>query len=185
MGFTFTGNKIAEEKIRLEDLAKEFEMKKKITIYLNFTRFILFKKQQELQKIVEEVKSQTGIESLDSLSRYLENSTKTNKLFESDIKDLNKQKIDLEKDILKVKQEYEKSKCFLNDTSSKKLEYLEKIKSEIKVEDSVKKEMDKKLFVMNRVVDVLSVGFKKACKKLKFDEETTEAEVTKFFYFLE
>lgn len=166
-------------------MAKEFSRKKKITIHLNFTRFILFKKQQELQKIVEEVKSQTGIESLDSLSKYLEMSTKTNSLFESDIKNLNQQKIDLEKEIIRVKQELQNSQCFLNDTSSKKLEYLDKIKSEIKVEENLKREMDKKLFTMNRVIDVLSVGFKKVCKKLKlFDEDTTQdAEVFLIFLF--
>lgn len=167
-------------------MTKEFDRKKKITIHLNFTRFILFKKQQELQKIVEEVKGQTGIESLDSLSKYLEMSTKTNSLFENDIKNLNKQKIDLEKEIIRVKQELQSSQCFLNDTSTKKLEYLEKIKGEIKVEECLKKEMDKKLFTMNRVIDVLSVGFKKVCKKLRlFDmEPSQEAEVNLFVVLL-
>ena len=163
----------------MDDLSKEFSRKKKITIHLNFTRFILFKKQQELQKIVEEVKEQTGIESLDSLSKYLEMSTKTNSLFESDIKNLNQQKIDLEREIIRVKQQYQSSQCFLNDTSSKKLEYLEKIKAELKIEETLKREMDKKLFTMNRVIDVLSVGFKKVCNKLKLIDSDTnqEAEV--------
>lgn len=163
-----TGNKITEEKNKLEELTKELEKKKRITIYLNFSRFILFKKQQELQKIVEEVKQQTGIESLDSLSKYLEMSTKTNKLFESDIKNLNEQKDVLEKKIISVQQEVQNSQCFLNDTSTKKFEYLEKIRIEIKAEELVKKEMNRKLFTMNRVIDVLADGFKKTCLSMRF-----------------
>lgn len=163
-----TGNKITEEKNKLEELTKELAKKKRITVYLNFSRFILFKKQQELQKIVEEVKQQTGIESLDSLSKYLEMSTKTNKLFESDIKNLNEQKDVLEKKIVSVQQELQNSQCFLNDTSTKKFEYLEKIRNEIKAEELVKNEMNRKLFTMNRVIDVLAVGFKKTCLSMKF-----------------
>ena len=175
-------NKITEEKKKLEELTKELAKKKKITIYLNYSRFILFKKQQELQKIVEEVKSQTGIENLDSLSKYLEMSTKTNKLFEFDIKNLNEQKLILEKKIIEVKQELQNAQCFLYDTSSKKFEYLEKIKEEIKVEEKIKDEMNRKLYTMNRVIDILAVGFKKTCLKLKFFEFDMkfDAELKKF-----
>ncbi len=106
-------------------------------------------------------------------------STKTNSLIEIDIKSLNQQKIELEKEIIRVKQEYLTSECLLNDTSSKKLEYLEKIKLDLKNEENLKIEIDKKLFTINRVIDVLSVGFKKICKILKlFDSEVDqEAEV--------
>jgi len=182
-GHSGTGNKIVEEKNKLEELTKELTKKKQITIFLNFSRFVLFKKQQELQKIVEEVKQQTGIESLDSLSKYLEMSTKTNKLFESDIKNLNEQKEILEKKIITAKQELQNSQCYLNDTSTKKFEYLERIRNEIKAEELVKKEMNKKLFTMNRVIDVLAVGFKKTCLSMRFFdvEMKFEAEV---IYFL-
>ncbi len=177
-----SGNKISEEKTRLDELTKEFEKKKRVTIYLNYSRFILFKKQQKLQKIVEEVKNQTGIESLDSLSKYLEMSTKTNKLFESDIKNLNEQKEILEKKILTVKDELQNSQCLLNDTSTKKLEYLEKVRNEINAEEIIKNDMNKKLFTMNRVIDVLAFGFKKTCLSMKFFDMSMkfDAEV-KFF----
>jgi hypothetical protein len=179
------GNRITEEKNKLDELTKEFSRKKTKTIHLNFTRFILFKKYQEIQKIVDEVKNQTGIESLDNLSKYLEMSTKTNSLFETDIKNLNQQKIELEKEIKRVKQEYQKSECLLNDTSSRKLEYLEKIKLDLKNEENFKIEIEKKLFTVNRVIDVLSVGFKKICKMLKlFDSEVDqEAEVYNYNIF--
>lgn len=162
-----SNNKITEEKIRLDELSKELEIKNKITIYLNFSRFILFKKQQQLQKIVEEVKQQTGIENLDSLSKYLEMSTRNNKLFETDIKNLSEQKESLEKKIVLVKQELQNSQCLLNDTSSKKFEYLEKIRNEIKIEEKIKNEMNKKLFTMNRIIDVLAIGLRKVCLSLK------------------
>ena len=180
-----TGNVITEEKNKLEELTKELEKKKRITIYLNFSRFILFKKQQALLKIVEEVKQQTGIESLDSLSKYLEMSTKTNKLFESDIKNLNEQKDILEKKIVSVQQELQNSQCFLNNSSTIKFEYLEKIRSEIKAEEIVKSEMNRKLYTMNRVIEVLAVGFKKTCLSMKFFdvEMKFDAEVIYFLNF--
>jgi hypothetical protein len=117
---------------------------------------------------------------LDSLLKNLETSTKTNILFENDIKNLNQQKLDLEKEIIKVKEQYQSSQCFLNDTSTKKLEYLDKIRSEIMVEENLKIEMDKKLFITNRIIDVLAVGFKKVCKILNLldaESNNQEAEV--------
>ena len=81
--------KLVEEEKKLEDLNKELKKKKRQTVYLNFSRLILVKKQKELNNIIEKVKSQTGIENLDKLSEYLELSSKTNKLFETDLKKLN------------------------------------------------------------------------------------------------
>ena len=81
--------KLVEEEKKLEDLNKELKKKKRQTVYLNFSRLILLKKQKELNNIIEKVKSQTGIENLDKLSEYLELSSKTNKLFETDLKKLN------------------------------------------------------------------------------------------------
>lgn len=81
--------KLVEEEKKLEDLNKELKKKKRQTVYLNFSRIILLKKQKELNNIIEKVKSQTGIENLDKLSEYLELSSKTNKLFETDLKKLN------------------------------------------------------------------------------------------------
>jgi hypothetical protein len=120
---------------------------------------------------------------LDSLSNYLESSTKTNILFQSDKKNLNKQKLELENEINKVKKQYQFSQCFLNDCSTKKLEYLEKIKSEILIEYNMKKEMNKKSFIINKIIYVLSIGFKKVCKILYLiDIESNTSQESQVIY---
>ncbi len=120
---------------------------------------------------------------MDSLSNYLESSTKTNILFQSDKKNLNKQKLELENEINKVKKQYQFSQCFLNDCSTKKLEYLEKIKSEILIEYNMKKEMNKKSFIINKIIYVLSIGFKKVCKILYLiDIESNTSQESQVIY---
>ena len=49
-----------------------------------------------MNKIIEKVKKETGIDNLDKLSSDLQLSTKTNSLFESDLVNLEKQKKELE-----------------------------------------------------------------------------------------
>ena len=82
-------NKIAEEENRLAEMNKELKKKKSQTVYLNFCRFIMFKKQKELNLMIEKIKKETGVDDLGNLSTYLEISLNTNKLFETDLKKLN------------------------------------------------------------------------------------------------
>jgi chromosome segregation ATPase len=185
-------NKISEEEKKLEELNVELKRKKRITVYLNFSRLILLRKQQELQKVIEKVKTQTGIENLDKLSEYLELSTKTNKLFETDLKDLNEQKIQIEEQIEGIKKEIQSAKCVLNDSTTKKFVYLDKLKIDLKNEEELKQKLNKKLFTLNRVIDIVSKGFKDVClklnffdKNLKLDAENNEDTLTKCMDFLE
>lgn len=161
-------NKISEEQNKLADLNKELKRKKEQTVYLNFCRIILLKKQQELNNIIEKVKTETGVENLDKLSKYLELSTKTNKLFETDLKSLNEQKKTLQKQIEDIKEETQKAECILNDTSTKKFEYLDKLKVDLEKEESIKEKLNKKLYTLNRVIELMSKGFKEICTKLNF-----------------
>lgn len=121
-------NRISEEEKKLEEINKQLKKKKRTTAYLNFSRIILLKKQKELNEIIEKIKSQTGIENLDKLSEYLDLSTKTNKLFETDIKNLNEQKIQIEEKIDNIKKEIQESQSILMDTSTKKFQHIQKLK---------------------------------------------------------
>jgi len=120
-------NRISEEEKKLEEINKQLKKKKRTTAYLNFSRIILLKKQKELNEIIEKIKRQTGIENLDKLSEYLDLSTKTNKLFETDIKNLNEQKIQIEEKIDKNKKEIQESHSILMDTSTKKFQHIQKL----------------------------------------------------------
>ena len=114
--------------IKFKEINKQLKKKKRTTAYLNFSRIILLKKQKELNEIIEKIKSQTGIENLDKLSEYLDLSTKTNKLFETDIKNLNEQKIQIEEKIDNIKKEIQESQSILMDTSTKKFQHIQKLK---------------------------------------------------------
>ena len=114
--------------IKFKEINKQLKKKKRTPAYLNFSRIILLKKQKELNEIIEKIKSQTGIENLDKLSEYLDLSTKTNKLFETDIKNLNEQKIQIEEKIDNIKKEIQESQSILMDTSTKKFQHIQKLK---------------------------------------------------------
>ena len=139
-------NKIAEEKTKLNDLHLELEKKKKLTVFFNFSKLILLKKQQELNTVIEKVKHETGIDDLDKLSSDLQLSTKTNKLFESDLKSLHEQKQQLEINIEEIKKEIQNALCVLNDTSIKKSEYIEKLAKDLAIEEETKEKFNKRLF---------------------------------------
>lgn len=184
--------KLVEEEKKLEDLNKELKKKRKQTVYLNFSRLILLKKQKELNTIIEKVKSQTGIENLDKLSEYLELSSKTNKLFETDLKKLNEHKEGLEKQIDKVKEEIQQCQCILMDTSSKKENYQKKLMDELKKEEDKRASLNKKFHSMNVLIDILSRVLKNLCNNLKYNEtepsletESKEKSMMKYMDFLE
>lgn len=185
-------DKLAEEKMKLEELKSELEKRKSHTSYLNWCKIFLLLKQNELNNIIEKIKKQTGIENLDKLSRYLELSTKTNKLFEIDLKNLNEQKANLEKQIEEIKKEIQNAQCVLNDTTTKKFEYLDKLKLDLQTEEETKNKLNKKLFTLNRIIDILAKGFKDICVKLNFldnslnlDVETSQNVLTKCMDYLE
>jgi len=150
------------------------------------------KKQKELNNIIEKVKSQTGIENLDKLSEYLELSSKTNKLFETDLKKLNEHKEGLEKQIDKVKEEIQQCQCILMDTSSKKESYQKKLMDELKKEEDKRASLNKKFHSMNVLIDILSRVLKNLCNNLKYNEtepsietESKEKSMMKYMDFLE
>ena len=102
-------SKMAEEQQKLKDKEIELINTKKKTVHLNFCKLVLLKKQSELNKIIEKVKKETGIDNLDKLSSDLQLSTKTNSLFENDLVNLEKQKKELE-DKIEIKKKRNK-KC--------------------------------------------------------------------------
>lgn len=163
-----TTNKISEEQLKLDSLNLDLKKRKAINAYLNFSKFIYWKKQRKLLFIIEEVKAQTGCENLDKLSEYLAMSTKTNKLFEKDLEKLNEDKQAVEKSISEVRVKLANSKCLLDDTSSKKFEYMEKLRNDIDKENRIKDMMNRKLYNMNRVVDLLAIGLKKICGNIDY-----------------
>ena len=185
-------SKMAEEQNKLKDLENELMRTKRRTVHLNFSKLILLKKQIELNDIIEKVKKETGIDNLDKLSSDLQLSTKTNSLFESDLNTLHQQKKELEKNIELKKKEIQDAYCVLNDTSTKKNEYMEKLEKDLKTEEENKAKLNKRLFALNRMIDLMSKGFKNICEKLnffdknlKFDAETSEGTLTKCMDFLE
>lgn len=183
---------MAEEQNKLKELEVELMKTKRKTVFLNFSKLILLKKQIELNEIIERVKKETGIDNLDKLSSDLQLSTKTNTLFESDLKELKKQKEQLEENIEKKKKEIQDAYCVLNDTSTKKKEYLQKLQDDLEKEENKKENLNKRLFTLNRMIDLMSKGFKNICEKLNFfdksltfDSETSEGTLTKCMDFLE
>ena len=185
-------SKMAEEQNKLKDLENELMRTKRRTVHLNFSKLILLKKQIELNDIIEKVKKETGIDNLDKLSSDLQLSTKTNSLFESDLNTLHQQKKELEKNIELKKKEIQDAYCVLNDTSTKKNEYMEKLEKDLKTEEENKAKLNKRLFALNRMIDLMSKVFKNICEKLnffdknlKFDAETSEGTLTKCMDFLE
>lgn len=181
-----------EEQNKLKELENDLLQTKKKTVHLNFSKLILLKKQNELNQIIEKVKKETGIDNLDKLSSDLQLSTKTNTLFENDLANLKKQKIELEEKINVKKQELNEAYCILNDTSTKKLEYMNKLESELKEEETKKDSLNKRLYSLNRIIDLMSKGFKNVCqnlnffdKEIKFDGESSEETLTKCMDFLE
>ena len=161
-------NIINEEQNRLDYLNTELKKKKVFNAYLNFSKLIYLKKQKNMPNLIDEVREKTGSENLDKLSEYLAMSTKTNKLFECDLKKLNEDKILIEKDIEEIKVKLENSKCLLDDTSSKKFVYIEKLKNMIATEEKINITLNKKLYNMNRVVDVIAIGLKNVCSKIDY-----------------
>ena len=185
-------SKMAEEQQKLRDKEQELINTKKKTVHLNFCKLVLLKKQSELNKIIERVKKETGIDNLDKLSSDLQLSTKTNSLFENDLINLENQKKELEKNIELKKKEIQDAYCILNDTSSKKNEYMEKLEKELKDEEAKKELLNKRLYSLNKMIELMSIGFKNICNKLnffdknlKFDTETPEGTLTKCMDFLE
>jgi hypothetical protein len=181
-----------EEKQKLKELENELFRTKKRTVHLNISKLILLKKQSQLNEIIEKVKQETGIDNLDKLSSDLQLSTKTNSLFENDLNTLHKQKEELENNIQLKKQEIQEANSILNDTTKKKEEYEKKLKEELKNEEEKKILLNKRLYALNRMIDLMSKGFKNICEKLNFfdknltfDSETSEGTLTKCMDFLE
>ena len=121
-------------------------------MHLNFCKLVLLKKQSELNKIIEKVKKETGIDNLDKLSSDLQLSTKTNSLFESDLVNLEKQKKELEDKIEIKKKEIKNAYNILNDTSTKKNEYMEKLEKELKDEEAKKDLLNRRLYLENIIL---------------------------------
>ena len=185
-------SKMEEEKQKLKELENELFRTKKRTVHLNISKLILLKKQSQLNEIIEKVKQETGIDNLDKLSSDLQLSTKTNSLFENDLNTLHKQKEELENNIQLKKQEIQEANSILNDTTKKKEEYEKKLKDELKNEEEKKILLNKRLYALNRMIDLMSKGFKNICEKLNFfdknltfDSETSEGTLTKCMDFLE
>ena len=126
------------------------------------------------------------------MSSDLQLSTKTNHLFEKDLVNLEKQKKELEKNIEIKKKEIKDAYQILNDTNSKKNEYMEKLEKELKDEEEKKNLLNKRLYALNRMIELMSKGFKKICEKLnffdqnlKFESDNPEETLTKCMEFLE
>ena len=69
---------------------------------------------------------------------------------------------------------------------------MEKLEKDLKTEEENKAKLNKRLFALNRMIDLMSKGFKNICEKLnffdknlKFDAETSEGTLTKCMDFLE
>ena len=185
-------SKMAEEQQKLKDKEIELINTKKKTVHLNFCKLVLLKKQSELNKIIEKVKKETGIDNLDKLSSDLQLSTKTNSLFENDLVNLEKQKKELEDNIEIKKKEIKNAYNILNDTSTKKNEYMEKLENELKEEENKKELLNRRLYSLHKMIELMSKGFKNICQKLNFfdkdlnfESETPEGTLTKCMDFLE
>lgn len=170
-------NIIQEESLILEELNNQLKKKKKVTAFLNLNKIILLKKQSDLKEVIKKVRTQTGIENLDKLSEYLELSSKTNKLFENDLKNLNLQKSEIEDKIAKMKEEIHNTQAKVNDTSTKKFEYINALKEELAQEEKNKETYNKKLYTLNRMIDIIAKGFKEVCLKLNYGEELQKSEL--------
>lgn len=187
-----TINIIEQESQQLEEIKNQLSKKKKVTAYLNLNKLVLLKKQQQLKEVIKKVRNQTGIENLDKLSEYLELSSKTNELFKNDLKNLNKQKESIEANISKMKIEIENMQEKVNDTTSKKFEYINNLKLELEKEEKNREIYNKKLYTLNRMIDIITKGFKEVCVKLnladelnKNDLDTSEGVLTRCMDLLE
>lgn len=170
-------NIIQEESLILDELNEQLKQKRKVTAYLNLNKLVLLKKQSQLKEVIKKVRSQTGIDNLDKLSEYLELSSKTNKLFETDLKNLTNQKEEIEEKIKKMKLEIQNTQAKVNDTSTKKFEYINSLKEELAQEEKNKETYNKKLYTLNRMVDIIAKGFKEVCLKLNYGEELQKSEL--------
>lgn len=171
-------NIIDEENKVLFELENQLKAKKKISVHMNFNRFILMKKQNMLKEIIKKVKTQTGIESLDKLSDYLELSSKTNKLFENDLHNLNEQKMEIERKIEEMKGEIKMTQEKVNDCSTEKFEYIEKLRIEMENEEKNKETYNRKLYTLNRLIDIISKAFQEICRRLSIGEEDDKPELS-------
>ena len=170
-------NIIQEESMILEELNNQLKSKRKVTAYLNLNKLILVKKQSQLKDVIHKVKTQTGIENLDKLSEYLELSSKTNNLFETDLQNLNLQKDEIEQKIAKMKEEIENTQAKVNDTSTKKFDYIKSLKEELAQEEKNKENFNRKLYTLNRMIDIIAKGFKEVCLKLNYGEELQKSDL--------
>lgn len=179
-------NKIDEEQIKLDKLNDDLSKNKSLVAYYNFSKFIYFKKQQKLSKKISNVKRETGCQNLDKLSENLAVSTKTNDLFKVDLKNLQEEKDQIEKKIEELKNKLSNSRCLLNDTSSKKFEYIEKLKVDIGKEEKLIEMLNKKYYNLNRIIDILSTVFKKIYGEVSYNDSNKEiyGMVNFFFFFL-
>ena len=80
----------------------------------------------------------------------------------------------------------------INDTSTKKNEYMEKLEKELKDEEAKKDLLNRRLYSLNRMIELMSKGFKNICEKLnffdkelKFESDSPEGILTKCMDFLE
>ena len=69
---------------------------------------------------------------------------------------------------------------------------MEKLEKELKDEEAKKELLNKRLYSLNKMIELMSIGFKNICNKLsffdknlKFDSETPEGTLTKCMEFLE
>ena len=167
-------NKIDEEQIKLDKLNEDLNKNKSLVTYYNFSKFIYFKKQQKLGIQISQVKRETGCQNLDKLSENLAVSTKTNYLFKTDLKNLQDEKDNIEYKIEEVKSKLSNARCLLNDTSSKKFEYIEKLKIDIAKEEKIIEMLNRKYYNLNRVIDIMSIVFKKIYGQISYNDSNNE-----------
>ena len=128
-------------------------------------------------QIIEKVKKETGQDTLEKLSEYLELSNKTNELFETDIKQLYEKKTTLEKQIVDIKEEITEIENQVNDNSTKLIQQIEKYQEDVSQAKADEEKYNKKIFVLNKVINLLSMGFEKLYQKLNFYNETIDDKV--------
>lgn len=171
-----SGSKLSEYKSKLKEVKEDLETRKRITVHYNFTKLILLKKQNELNEIIDTIKSDTGIDNLNKLSSDLQLSTKINKLFENDLETLEEEKKKIETDIEVLEKEVEQADCILNDTTTIKSEQNKKMTEEVQKENEIKINSEKKLLALNKMIDLISKGLTDTCGKLSFFKNTLKFE---------
>jgi chromosome segregation ATPase len=169
-------NKVTKSEKKLNELNELLYEKKQILISLNFNRIIWLKKQDTLNQIIEKMKKETGQDTLEKLSEYLELSKKTNELFETDIQVLNEKKTVLEKQIYDIKEEITEVENQVNDNSTKLYQQIDKYKQDVTQAVENEHKYNKKINALNKVIALLSIGFEKVFHKLNFyNEEILES----------